>query len=287
MIRDRPLLGQGLGTTVLVYERFRAPDSPYERQNLHSQWLQTAAELGLPGLAVLIALFAMGLLNRGAPIGPRLGLAVFALAGITGHPLVLPEMHLLLWLLFALSAPAASRGGPWSRPTRWYALCALALLLGGIASLRITRSRVEAMSGVYEVFQSDASEVPFLWTRDVATLRLAVEDARLMLPIRAGHPDVGDRPVEVRVSVNGVPLRTGRLSDHGWHLWILDLRPWMGETVSLEVEADRTWTPLRFLGIPDSRDLALALGPWRWLGETLREPRESNEPWPIPSPRSP
>jgi serine/threonine protein phosphatase 1 len=65
MIRDRPLVGHGAGTFATVFPLYHGPDVPSERVWLaaHNTYLQAAAELGLPALAVALALIAAALVS--------------------------------------------------------------------------------------------------------------------------------------------------------------------------------------------------------------------------------
>jgi len=59
MIRARPLQGFGLGTWPLVYPEFARFDIGLVANQAHCDWLQWAAEGGLPQLAALLALTAL------------------------------------------------------------------------------------------------------------------------------------------------------------------------------------------------------------------------------------
>ncbi len=122
MIRERPLLGAGIGG---VMPRFRAvlddrhPElAPLVRwfPHLHNQYLQVAAELGVVGLAALgLLLWQVG---RGRPPDPsarRLGLllAVAYALGFLGDPYLHKQLPLVAFALLAGLAtsspePAAS-----------------------------------------------------------------------------------------------------------------------------------------------------------------------------------
>ena len=59
IIRDDPILGVGTGGFAIAYrEKIRGKDVP-EANNPHNQYLLTAAQLGLIGLVVLVAMFAV------------------------------------------------------------------------------------------------------------------------------------------------------------------------------------------------------------------------------------
>jgi O-antigen ligase len=294
MIHEKPWWGQGVGTFRLLYDSHRAPDNTLHRQNAHSQPLQIWAESGLAGLGILALIIALALGAGHGSRAAKLALVGFLLTSLTGHPLLLPEMQLVFWLLIALAAPVggprgsntiastptANRGMPWIMRV----LIAV-ILVSGLASATSAALRSRDLPqrwGLYEVFMSDTSGIPFIWTSGRASISLEVQEPLLALPLRAGHPDVGSEPVEVTLSVAGEPLRRITLRDTLWQMVVLDLRPWQGETALLEIDLSRIWSPSTW-GIPDHRDLGLALGPWEGIEEALAPDPESFEPWSLPT----
>ncbi|MBN1475958.1 O-antigen ligase family protein [Candidatus Sumerlaeota bacterium] len=292
MILVKPLWGQGIGTFRLLYDSHRATDNALERQNAHSQPLQTWAESGLAGLAVLVLIIAFALVAGHGSHTAKLALVGFLLTSLTGHPLLLPEMQLVFWILIALAAPIGGRGEVESTELRSHrrvswamgTLVAVVLVSGAVsATAAALRSRdLPQRWGLYELFLSDTTGIPFVWTSGHARISLDVQEPLLALPLRAGHPDVGAEPVDVTLGVDGEPLRQITLRDTLWQMVTLDLRPWRGETVLLEIDLSRTWSPSTW-GIPDHRDLGLALGPWEGIPEKLTPDPVSFEPWSLPS----
>jgi O-antigen ligase len=71
IIRDHPLLGVGTGGFVVAYrEKIRGTNLP-EANNPHSQYLLTAAQLGVVGLLALIAMFAVMWWQAGRLVPPE------------------------------------------------------------------------------------------------------------------------------------------------------------------------------------------------------------------------
>jgi len=126
MIKDRPLLGSGIGTfqyNSLNYQAkfFQQGDnrSIYPHgfaQEAHNEYLQVAAELGIIGLGILlwmmIIYFYKGLkfLNKtednekkGMLIGLMGAVAAILIDGIFSFPLHLPATLVLFWLLLGIS----------------------------------------------------------------------------------------------------------------------------------------------------------------------------------------
>lgn len=84
MIEDRPLLGHGAGTFATLFPLYHGPDVPSERVWLaaHNSYLQAAAELGLPALAVMLLVLAGAFVNVLAhALSPRSAAATVAATG--------------------------------------------------------------------------------------------------------------------------------------------------------------------------------------------------------------
>lgn len=84
MIEDRPLLGHGAGTFATLFPLYHGPDVPSERVWLaaHNTYLQAAAELGLPALAVMLLVLAGAFVNVLAhALSPRAAAATVAATG--------------------------------------------------------------------------------------------------------------------------------------------------------------------------------------------------------------
>jgi putative inorganic carbon (HCO3(-)) transporter len=138
MTRDRPLMGWGIGSFPLQQALYYHPEAasrsqrsilrtgPTLQENAHNSYLQLAAEIGIPGLLLYLALlctfFVTGL--RALPHldpGPRQGILMGALAGIAGQMVCavgnpsweFPECSAFFWLVLAIGMAAAgvpSRG---------------------------------------------------------------------------------------------------------------------------------------------------------------------------------
>ncbi|MFO7303831.1 MAG: O-antigen ligase family protein [Acidobacteriota bacterium] len=126
-IERYPMFGVGLGdyarTTRRLYDdgvpllQRAAPDG----ENAHNNLLQIAVELGLPAAAAFLWLVlpaaAIGLGRRQVSaecLGMSLGLAAFLASALLGHPLLVPQVGVALFLALGLTAgldPARQRSG--------------------------------------------------------------------------------------------------------------------------------------------------------------------------------
>jgi hypothetical protein len=115
-------------------------------------------------------------------------------------------------------------------------------------------------------WETTADGRKFRWTRGHAGLTIKVEKALLKISVLASHPDIGSKPVDVRISIVQEFFKKKRLLDHvsltrnAWLTLEYDLSNEVGHDLILLLEVSRTWNPLKRLGVPDPRDLGIALG---------------------------
>jgi O-antigen ligase len=119
MIRDRPLLGQGLNTFMANYLRFWVGGERMPRY-AHNCFLQTAAEIGLIGLAVFVGLLAVTLVavfrgvlrhreSRHASLllGVGTGLVAFVVQSVFDTNFYALRQAALFWTLAGLAVGSA------------------------------------------------------------------------------------------------------------------------------------------------------------------------------------
>ena len=127
MVRERPVLGTGVGGTMERFRELLAERHPELQAvaswlpHFHNQYLQTVVETGLIGLATLLAMMAVVALGpHASPHGRRLGvlLAVSYLLGFLGDPFLRKQLPLVLFATVAglAAAPAARPAAPTSAP---------------------------------------------------------------------------------------------------------------------------------------------------------------------------
>jgi O-antigen ligase len=125
MVIDKPVFGQGPGMVLAVYPRYRWPEATHPMQpHLHDNFLQVAAERGVPGLLFFfwwaVAVFAAAIREaRRAAAGPPgpgwpAGAALAALAAVFVAGLFeynLGDSEVLLLVLLLTAVPFALRPG--------------------------------------------------------------------------------------------------------------------------------------------------------------------------------
>ena len=134
MMRDRPLMGWGVGNFRLQQALYFHPDAPSrqqktirrqpsDRENAHNSFLQAGAELGIPGLLLFVSLFgaffvtALGALPRMRP-GFRQAMLIASIAAVGGQvvtsfgnpSLEFAECSLFFWLVLGIGMATAGVG---------------------------------------------------------------------------------------------------------------------------------------------------------------------------------
>ncbi len=119
MIKEHPVLGQGLGTFQWIYPAYESirPDTP--AKYAHNNYLQVLAELGIVGLAVFIWIFVavwrvavknlrneQDPLARGVGLGTIGAMTAIALQEITDFGLYIPGVALMAAVLIGLNLRA-------------------------------------------------------------------------------------------------------------------------------------------------------------------------------------
>jgi O-antigen ligase len=120
MLDWQPLFGVGVGQYAFWSLEFSSPEllSFYNRENAHNNFAQVAGELGVVGFAAFILMLGVALWRRHRqdPDGDSLrgpvimGLAVFLLTWLGGHPLLVPEVSYPFWIALGVAAGMVSAG---------------------------------------------------------------------------------------------------------------------------------------------------------------------------------
>ncbi len=109
MVNSNPILGQGIGNSVLHMEQFSPkPMNLWEKQPIHNYFLLTATELGIPGFSFVLLLFFSSVKklvsilkkkdNQESILLLSILLAFFVLMQFDHYFYTLNQAQLLLWL---------------------------------------------------------------------------------------------------------------------------------------------------------------------------------------------
>ncbi len=198
-----PLFGVGLG-------HFPELSGIYQN-NAHNNFLQISAELGIPALLafVIIGWFAVRASWRdgetwGPAKGLNLGLAVFFLTCIAGHPLLVSGAAYPFWMAIGLAAsvsavPTVSRR---IRLAGAAVILLIAVTLPFRVSAAIRDADVEHSSTGFSKWQTRSDGWRYRWAGGHASFFVAPAARAVRIPLALGPqaPEV----VEVRLFLDGI-----------------------------------------------------------------------------------
>ncbi len=274
MVREHPLVGQGLGESVTQFERVRAAlaiDSlPRDaRLSPHNTYLLVAAELGVLGLAAFLLMLAAVVIGVRSPgnlvartsaswptAGLIGGLVAYGLTMLTGDRILLREDVVAGTICAAL---ATLRARP--LPRAWH-VAALAVVSVALVSWPVRTGwagdgpRIVSApphEGLHADQIGPRGET-YRWTTGEAVLYVPAGTRRVTIPVRNLSPqtqrldiEVDDRPADRRDLAPG---------------------PWVTLDYRLPPRPDRRWHAIRLRVSPtwqapgDGRVLGVVIGEW-------------------------
>ncbi|HEU4937785.1 MAG TPA: O-antigen ligase family protein [Vicinamibacterales bacterium] len=179
--------------------------------NAHNNYLQIAAELGLPALALFLLITASALrcawdlARQSWPAwGLCLGLIAYLLTCLTGHPLLIGGAAYPFWIALGLAAslgsPASSRTALKRLATAAVVIIAATLPLRMFAAAR--EADVEHSSVGFSKWQQQADGLRYRWAGGRATFYVSPAARSIRIPLRIGPLAPG--PIEVTIYLDGV-----------------------------------------------------------------------------------
>ena len=106
----------------------------------------------------------------------------------------------------------------------------------------------------------------FRWTREYGALPVKIDKPVLSVPILSGHPDIVKNPITVRFFLVKELFKSTRLlkeitiADNDWRNVDLPVADEIGREAILLLKVNHTWSPHKASGIPDFRNLGVAVG---------------------------
>jgi len=119
--------------------------------------------------------------------------------------------------------------------------------------------------GLYKL-EKDRRGFFFQWTKKSAGISIDNIGEVLVIPMMASHPDIEKNPVRVKLFSANHYFRKKKLikeiilKDNGWIDFEYPLLKLSEKKIYLVFETNRIWQPLKYLGVPDPRWLAIGLG---------------------------
>ncbi len=212
-----PVFGVGLG-------RFYSLSG--QTENAHNNFLQIAAELGVPGLVLFVALIVFALRETWRTLGPPgpswgllAGLAAFLLTCVGGHPLLVRGSAYPFWMALGLAAVPSGVVPPMTRRARLAAIC-VALALAATVPFRMAAAVREANVGQASLgFSSHWLRLPdglrYRWAGGQSTFFVVSSARAVRIPVH--HAPAAPSPLEIRILLDGREVDRVRLEEaDGW-----------------------------------------------------------------------
>ncbi|MFC2141483.1 O-antigen ligase family protein [Acidobacteriota bacterium] len=306
MIKEYPLTGVGIGGYIIevsnyakIFEtRIGTPESA------ENYFLQVGSELGLIGLLLVLWIFweiiwQMKRNHRKIPdddrykfilIGAAAGIIAF-LINIQVHTYIGSyEIKYAFWLLVGLLFAMGRDAGEIAEEGRGIkeivgkvlfsrkfktAGGILLVLLGAVHLWNSTHSlslaaRTEKLDlkqdfGFYQQEKTN-DDREFRWTREYGGTTLTVEKPVIEIPVLASHPDIENKPVNLKIFLVKDFFKQKKLLDkitltrNVWKTYAYSVPEEVGQEVILLFKVSRTWNPLKVTGAHDPRNLGVAIG---------------------------
>jgi hypothetical protein len=290
VIEQRPLTGIGVGQYLRSSALFLPAWLAYEYgfENAHNNFLQIGAELGVPGLTIVVLLLACVAVRaaravRRAPRDPRLLGVAASVAGflgtcLSGHPLLIDETAVPFWcafgLLLALSESVIRDAAPTEIAAKteratapalpWLAATA-AIGVAAVSVIAATAPPVEPQTGTaFDGFYpwESGPEGRYRWTSQYGSLFVTADVTRVEIPVRLPVALPAMDPMGVTARVGGVDRQRTFVSDR-WVDLVVTL-PDVSPTTRykrIDLRTDWTWQPaLHIAGNADMRVVGIQVG---------------------------
>lgn len=106
----------------------------------------------------------------------------------------------------------------------------------------------------------------FRWTRGYGGMTIRIEKPVIKIPLLASHLDIRRNPVKVRIYLvkdffkKKELLGELTLTESIWQTYEYSIPEEVGQEIILLLKVSRTWNPLQTRGVPDPRNLGVAIG---------------------------
>jgi hypothetical protein len=228
MTSEHPVFGVGVGSFYQLSNVY-VPDTLNAlrkvRENAHNYYLQVAAELGIPGLLLFLAVLATALRNGIRTAGTNFvawgliaGLTAFLVTCLAGHPLLVSIVAYPFWIALGLAAAPAGGVAPLGR---WSHRAAVALLLGLvlITPLRVAyatrHANMEHIGVGLSQWQASADRVRYRWAGGRSSFYVPSSARRISFLLHRGP--AAPAQIEVHVFLDGRDAdRVVLGADDGW-----------------------------------------------------------------------
>jgi len=298
MIKEYPVTGVGIGGYIIEVSNYAEifETNIITPESAENYILQVGSELGLIGLLLILWIFweiirQMKRSHRKIPDNDRYKfILIGAAAGIISFFINIQvhtyigsyEIKYTFWLLvglvFALGRDAGEKAeeGRVFFSRKFKIAGGIVLVLFGAAHLwnsthslslaaRTEKLDIKQDFGFYQQEKTNDGR-EFRWTRKYGGTTITVEKQVIEIPVLASHPDIGNKPVKMKIFLVKDFFKQKKLLDeiiltkNEWETFEYHIPEEVNQEVILLIKVSRTWRPLKVLGTPDPRNLGVAVG---------------------------
>jgi len=300
MIRDYPLTGVGIGAYMVELPNYVQVHKGRYREwvdSAENYFLQAGSEMGL--LAILFSIWIFWEILKQIKktltessthnkwgfiqIGIVCGLLSLLLNFLVHTYIGSYEIKYIFWLLVAclFGWRKKDEGMPFFpfKPRLKILIFIIIIIFAGLSlwysthslSLATRTAKLDFRQnfGLYQPEQTQEGKA-FRWTKSYGGLTFIVKKPVVEIPILASHPDLKKNPVKVRIELVKDLFKQKKLlaeitlQEPSWKIYRYNLRQEVGQRVTFLFQVSRTWNPKKSLGMPDPRNLGVALGKVRF-----------------------
>ena len=296
MVKDFPLSGVGPGAFIIELPNYGSQLGlklfKTYTDSAENYFLQIGSELGLVGLFLSLWMFLIIIQqikraqkcldlrgkDRLVLLAASLGLFSLFINYLFHSYIGSFEVNVFFWILVAIisawpqhqAIPAPSRPRYFKRAALILAIVFGSIHLSNSLGPLSIRARTKTFGwsqdfGFYQL-EKDPRGFSFRWAKKNAGITIRKMGDVLVIPLLASHPDKEKNPVIVKVFLADLRFRKKKLIQElflkstTWTNFTYSLADLGGEDIYLLFETNRDWQPLKFLNVPDPRNLAIALG---------------------------
>ena len=203
LIAAHPVGGVGLGNF---------SDMSGVGDNAHNNFLQIAAELGLPALALFLFASASALRSvwdsaheSWQAWGLLLGLGAYLVTCLTGHPLLVAGAAYPFWIALGLAASFGFPAAPAGSALKRFAIAAIVIVAAALPVRVANAARdadVEHLSVGFSRWQQQSDGTRYRWAGGRATFYVSPAARSIQIPVRRAPS--APPTVEVTIYLDGV-----------------------------------------------------------------------------------
>jgi len=299
MIKDYPLTGIGIGSYIIEVSNYaKMHQIQINPDSAENYILQIGSEFGLIGVFLVLWIFweiikqmirsykkfPTSESHKFILIGAIAGIVSF-FVNIQSHTYIGSyEIKYTFWLLVALvfclikSEKRPDDKFHFNKNLKILSII-LIVLFSGVHLWNSTHSlslkgRTEQLDlkqnfGLYQKEKTNDGK-EFNWTRSYGGLTIKIEKPVIEIPLLASHPDVRKNPVKVKIYLIKDFFKKKKLlaeiivPESIWKTYEYEVPEEVNQEVILLIKVSRTWNPQKVLGVPDPRNLGVAVGKIRF-----------------------